>query len=93
MTVDELLRNKLRKGTLHMTLIDPAKQEPSQAGSIVKEACRLGTDAIMVGGSTDVTQQNLDETVLAIRPTSMFRSSTSPRAPTLYRRMPMPSTL
>ncbi len=92
MTVDELLRNKLRKGTLHMTLIDPAKQEPSQAGSIVKEACRLGTDAIMVGGSTDVTQQNLDETVLAIKanvdvPVIYFPSGAhaiSPHADAIY---------
>lgn len=67
MTVDELLKEKLRKGTLHMTLVDPAKQEPAVAGEIVREACHLGTDAIMVGGSTDVTQENLDQTVLAIK--------------------------
>ena len=67
MTVDELLREKLRRGPLHMTLVDPDKQKPAVAGEIVKEACRLGTDAIMVGGSTDVTQENLDQTVLAIK--------------------------
>lgn len=67
MTVKEILREKMKKGTLHMTLIDPAKQEPSRAGEIAKVAYDLGTDAIMVGGSTGVTQQNLDQTVQAIK--------------------------
>lgn len=43
-----------------MTLIDPASS-PGKAGErIAIEAARLGTHAIMVGGSTDVTQENLD---------------------------------
>ncbi len=67
MTVKEILKEKMKKGALHMTLIDPAKQEPSRAGEIAKVANDLGTDAIMVGGSTGVTQQNLDQTVLAIK--------------------------
>jgi phosphoglycerol geranylgeranyltransferase len=67
MTVKEILKEKMKKGTLHMTLIDPAKQEPSRAGEIAKVAYDLGTDAIMVGGSTGVTQQNLDQTILAIK--------------------------
>jgi phosphoglycerol geranylgeranyltransferase len=67
MTVKEILKEKMKKGTLHMTLIDPAKQEPSRAGEIAKVASDLGTDAIMVGGSTGVTQENLDRTVQAIK--------------------------
>jgi phosphoglycerol geranylgeranyltransferase len=67
MTVKEILKEKMKKGTLHMTLIDPAKQEPSRAGEITKVAYDLGTDAIMVGGSTGVTQENLDQTVKAIK--------------------------
>jgi phosphoglycerol geranylgeranyltransferase len=67
MTVKEILKEKMKRGTLHMTLIDPAKQEPSKAGEIAKVANDLGTDAIMVGGSTGITQQNLDQTILAIK--------------------------
>ena len=48
---------------MHMTLIDPAKQEPSTSGGIAEKAKRTHTDAIMVGGSTGVTQENLDSTV------------------------------
>jgi phosphoglycerol geranylgeranyltransferase len=63
----KILKEKLKKGPLHMTLIDPDKQEPARAGEIAKVAADLGTDAIMVGGSTGVTQENLDKTVKAIK--------------------------
>jgi len=53
----------LKKHKLHMTLIDPAKQAPAESGEIAAKAKRAGTDAIMVGGSTGVTQENLDLTV------------------------------
>jgi len=48
---------------MHMTLIDPEKQPPSESGHIAAKAKRTGTDAIMVGGSTGVIQENLDATV------------------------------
>ena len=67
MKVIEYLREKVKKGALHMTLIDPAKQEPDQAGDIASAADGFGTDAIMVGGSTGITQENLDATILAIK--------------------------
>ena len=67
MNVKETLHEKMKKGALHMTLIDPAKQEPKMAAKIGRTAFELGTDAIMVGGSTGVTQENLDATVLAIK--------------------------
>lgn len=67
MTVKETLSEKMKKGTLHMTLLDPAKQDPGAAAEITRTACELGTDAIMVGGSTGVTQENLDKTVQAIK--------------------------
>jgi len=67
MNVREYLAKKLSDGAVHMTLIDPASQSPNRSAMIAKEAGALGTDAIMVGGSTGVTQQNLDDTVLAIK--------------------------
>ena len=67
MKVKEYISQKIGKGTLHMTLLDPAKQSPKEAAEVARRAQQFGTDAIMVGGSTDVTQQNLDETVLAIK--------------------------
>lgn len=52
---------------MHMTLIDPEKQSPEESAEIALKACRAGTDAIMVGGSTGVTQANLDETCVQIK--------------------------
>jgi phosphoglycerol geranylgeranyltransferase len=68
MKVAEYIKEKLaRHKPLHMTLIDPAKQEPGKAADIAALAERLGTDAVMVGGSTGVNQDNLDNTILAIK--------------------------
>ncbi|MFA5313349.1 MAG: geranylgeranylglyceryl/heptaprenylglyceryl phosphate synthase [Methanomassiliicoccales archaeon] len=67
MKVYDLITEKTAKGTLHMTLLDPAKQAPEAAAEIARRAQEFGTDAIMVGGSTDVNQENLDATVKAIK--------------------------
>jgi phosphoglycerol geranylgeranyltransferase len=67
MTVKKHLTESMRRRALHMTLLDPTKQSPEKAGDIADTAACLGTDAIMVGGSTGITQRNLDETVLSIK--------------------------
>lgn len=88
---DYLLERRVRS-RLHMTLIDPDKQTPEEAGNIALEAASAGTDAIMVGGSTGVTQDRVDSTVLAIKqgaklPVILFPASAanlSPHADALY---------
>jgi phosphoglycerol geranylgeranyltransferase len=65
--VKQYIADNLKKHKLHMTLIDPAKQPSEEAVEVASRAERSGTDAIMVGGSTGVTQKNLDETVDAIK--------------------------
>ncbi len=75
-----------------MTLLDPEKQGADEAGHLAGEAARAGTDAIMVGGSTGVTQDKVDATVLAIKeaakvPVILFPSSArnlSPHADALF---------
>lgn len=67
MKVREYILETLKTHKMHMTLIDPAKQPPAVAGRIGKSACDAGTDAIMVGGSTGVTQENVDATVEEIK--------------------------
>ncbi|MBU0623958.1 MAG: geranylgeranylglyceryl/heptaprenylglyceryl phosphate synthase [Candidatus Thermoplasmatota archaeon] len=67
MKVRDYITQTLKKHKMHMTLIDPAKQSASASAEIAAKACRAGTDAIMVGGSTGVTQDNLDETVAQIK--------------------------
>lgn len=80
MTVKEYLLDKMSKGTIHMALIDPDKQSPEEAAAIALRLKDAGTDAIMIGGSTNVTQEKLDATALAIKgavnlPTIYFPSA------------------
>ena len=58
------------KKKLHFSLLDPDKQNPEIAGSIAKTAEDAGSSAIMVGGSTLVSQEQVDETVKAIKENS-----------------------
>ena len=57
------------RGKLHFTLIDPDKQSPDKAAGMAQMVGDMGSDAIMVGGSTagsDIT----DECVRAIKNSS-----------------------
>src|SRR6266704_594158 len=90
--VYESILERRRAGRLHMTLLDPDKQTAKEAAGLAADAGRAGTDAIMVGGSTGVTQDKVDGTVLAIKeairvPVILFPASAanlSPHADALY---------
>jgi len=90
--VYESIVERRRKGPLHMTLLDPDKQSPQEAASMSSEAATAGTDAIMVGGSTGVTQEKVDATILAIKqavqiPVILFPANAgnlSPHADAVY---------
>lgn len=80
MTVLEYLRTRLAEGKVHLSLLDPDKSTPKEAGEIAFRAALAGTDAIMVGGSTGVTPEATDATVRAIKdrtrvPVILFPSS------------------
>ena len=92
MNVYEYIVGRRKEGRLHMTLVDPDKQTAAEAGAMAAEAARAGTDAVMVGGSTGVTQDKVDATILAIKdaakvPVILFPSNArnlSPHADALY---------
>lgn len=67
MTVKEYIQNKIKLGPMHMTLLDPDKQSPEDAAKIAIKCMEAGTDAFMIGGSTGITTENLDETAVAIK--------------------------
>jgi len=69
MKVKDYITSRVSNGTLHMTLIDPDSQTSQKSAEIAKIAQDMGTDAIMVGGSTGVTQENLDSAIIAIKET------------------------
>ena len=70
MTITEDIIRMSKKKTLHFSLLDPDKQKPGVAGSMAKTAEESGSSAIMVGGSTLVSQEQVDETVKAIKENS-----------------------
>jgi len=82
MEVLTYIQEKLREHKLHFTLLDPDKQNPDEAGEMAKQAAEGGTDAIMLGGSIGVMQNELDQTLLAIKektslPTILFPGDVS----------------
>lgn len=78
----------LRRGPIHVTLIDPEKQDPAKATSMALDAEVGGTDILLVGGTTGVDATKLDRTILSIKeksdlPVVIFPASSvsiSPRA-------------
>ncbi|MFZ0830837.1 MAG: geranylgeranylglyceryl/heptaprenylglyceryl phosphate synthase [Thermoplasmata archaeon] len=65
--VHQYLSDKLRHGPLHMTLIDPDKAGGPSAASVASAAVALGSDAIMLGGSTGISPEGMDETARAVK--------------------------
>jgi phosphoglycerol geranylgeranyltransferase len=66
-----------QEGKVHLTLVDPASQKPERAAEMALAAVEGGTDAIMIGGSTESSGILLDETVIRIKekvnvPTILF---------------------
>ena len=54
-------------GPRHATLIDPANQSPEEAANRAQIAIEAGSKLIMVGGSTDTTDDQVHSTVKAIQ--------------------------
>jgi phosphoglycerol geranylgeranyltransferase len=63
-----LLQRIKAEGCIHVTLIDPEKVTPAQAAKIAENSEASGTAAVMIGGSTFVSQTHLDEVVQSIKP-------------------------
>jgi phosphoglycerol geranylgeranyltransferase len=68
--VEKYLLERIKtEGSIHITLIDPEKVTPAQASVIAENSKASGTSAIMIGGSTFVSQMRLDNIVRTIRHT------------------------
>ncbi|MEA2055613.1 MAG: geranylgeranylglyceryl/heptaprenylglyceryl phosphate synthase [Candidatus Thermoplasmatota archaeon] len=70
MTITDDLLKKVSQKKLHFSLLDPEDQTPDEAGRLAKIAEDAGTSAMMVGGSTLVSSEQVDETVKAIKANS-----------------------
>jgi len=70
MTIAQDIVNKTKNKKLHFALLDPDKQTPEKAGEMAKKAELAGSSAIMVGGSTISSQEEVDNCVKAIKENS-----------------------
>jgi phosphoglycerol geranylgeranyltransferase len=81
--VEKYLLEKIRvEQSIHMTLVDPEKITPDQATQVAENSKTGGSAAIMIGGSTFVSQVHLDAVVKAIKqtvnlPTILFPNNVS----------------
>jgi phosphoglycerol geranylgeranyltransferase len=77
-SVEKYLLEKIKaEGSIHITLVDPEEISTSDASLIAENSKSNGTTAIMIGGSTFVSQNHLDDVVKAIKasvslPTILF---------------------
>jgi len=76
--VEKYLLQKIKtEGSIHVTLIDPEEVSAKDAARIAQNSKGSGTAAVMIGGSTFVSQTHLDQVVKAIKasvdvPTILF---------------------
>jgi phosphoglycerol geranylgeranyltransferase len=70
MTIADSIIELSKKKKLHFALLDPDKQKPAVAGQIAQTVTEAGSSGIMVGGSTLLSQRQVDETVQAIKKNS-----------------------
>jgi phosphoglycerol geranylgeranyltransferase len=82
MTMKQYLIEKMKEGTIHLALLDPDKQNSDEAAIIARKVKEAGTDAIMIGGSTGVTTENLSATARAIKDASGLKTIHFPGNPT-----------
>jgi phosphoglycerol geranylgeranyltransferase len=86
------LRDLLRTGPIHMTLIDPDKSGDARASRVARAAVQAGSHAIMLGGSTGISADRMTATVTAVKaavhvPTIIFPDSPesiTPAADAIY---------
>ena len=81
MNVHQYLMDRIAKGTIHMSLLDPDKQSAEEAGKIALKMKEAGSDAVMIGGSTGVNAENLSATAKAIREMSGLPTIHFPSGP------------
>ncbi|MBS7640716.1 MAG: geranylgeranylglyceryl/heptaprenylglyceryl phosphate synthase [Candidatus Bathyarchaeia archaeon] len=66
--VEKYLLDRINcEGAIHITLIDPEKVTPEVAALISTDSEALGSSAIMIGGTTVVSQSMLNDTVKHVK--------------------------
>jgi phosphoglycerol geranylgeranyltransferase len=65
--VQQYLTEQLRGGPIHLTLLDPEKVDGPEAARIAKGAVKLGSHAILLGGSTGISPSSMGAAARAVK--------------------------
>ncbi|HTT25831.1 MAG TPA: geranylgeranylglyceryl/heptaprenylglyceryl phosphate synthase [Thermoplasmata archaeon] len=65
--VQRYLQERIARGPIHFTLIDPEKSSPQVAAELATGAVALGSDAILLGGSTGISPDRMRSTAEAVK--------------------------
>ncbi|MGA9839645.1 MAG: geranylgeranylglyceryl/heptaprenylglyceryl phosphate synthase [Thermoplasmata archaeon] len=65
--VEQYLHDHLEKGAVHFTLIDPDKSPGARAAAIARGAVDLGSDVILLGGSTGISRDVMGAAARAVK--------------------------
>ena len=65
--VERYLAQRLTRGPIHFTLIDPDKSPGARAGAIARGAVALGSDAVLLGGSTGISRSGMGAAASAVK--------------------------
>lgn len=60
------LLERVKRGPVHFTLIDPDKTPGTKAGEAAARAEELGTDVLLLGGSTGITSERMGAAAKAV---------------------------
>lgn len=77
----EYLRARLVGGPLHLTLIDPDKSTGNRAAEVARGAAALGSDAILLGGSTGISPAGMAHAARSIKASSKLPVIIFPQGP------------
>ncbi len=80
-SVADRMAESLAKGPIHFTLIDPDKTRGKSAGELAREAERLGSFAILMGGSTGITPEIMTEAARSVHQESSLPVIIFPQGP------------
>ncbi|MCI4349720.1 MAG: geranylgeranylglyceryl/heptaprenylglyceryl phosphate synthase [Thermoplasmata archaeon] len=77
----DYLTERLDEGPLHFTLVDPDKSPGRAAGAIAKGAAELGSDAILLGGSTGISRAKMGAAAKAVKSAGHIPAIIFPEGP------------
>ncbi len=65
--VERHLRERIREGPIHLTLIDPEKSPGGRAADVARGAEAAGSDVVLLGGSTGISPETMGRAATEVK--------------------------